>query len=81
MTPFDNEKRNVSFNGKRSSITLEKVFWEAIDKIAASQSLDAESLLMIYKEEIPPKSNFSSYVRCRVSQELLESMTFIDDLL
>jgi predicted DNA-binding ribbon-helix-helix protein len=66
----------VTLSGHRTSITLEPIFWNILQSMARSENLNMSAFLAkIDKERIQafPEHNFSSLLRLKVLEHLLES--------
>jgi predicted DNA-binding ribbon-helix-helix protein len=66
MAESNLEKHSVTIQGHRTSITLEKVFWDTLKKIAHQQNKSIKALI----EEIDEtrRGNLSSAIRVYVLQ-------------
>jgi len=62
------ETRSIRLNGQSTSIRLEKVFWEILEEVAASEGMTAPRFIstlhqevLLLRGEVP---NFTSHLRC-----------------
>ncbi len=55
--------RNVRIGGARSSIRLEKAFWESLDEILNREDLTLDGLVTRISGRLPVRANLSSAVR------------------
>lgn len=55
-------KRSILINGRKTSISLEDMFWHALKDIAAEQRMSA-TLLLVAIDQKRGNTNFSSAVR------------------
>ncbi|WP_219821527.1 ribbon-helix-helix domain-containing protein [Sneathiella aquimaris] len=63
-------KRSVSISGHRTSISVEKEFWDLFCQMAEDQSISINTLISRLDEE--RSGNLSSAVRLYVLRKLLE---------
>lgn len=68
--PTDIVKHSVSISGHRTSVSLERKFWELFKKNAKRQNLSINEL--ITKIDATRQGNLSSAIRLFVLEELLE---------
>jgi predicted DNA-binding ribbon-helix-helix protein len=65
---YASETRSIRLNGQSTSIRLEKLFWQILDQIAASEGVTAPRLISTLHSEIlltrGEVSNFTSSLRC-----------------
>ncbi len=62
------ETRSIRLNGQSTSVRLEKVFWDILEDIAASQRMSVPRFIstlhreiLLLRGEVP---NFTSHLRC-----------------
>ncbi|MBV9289230.1 MAG: ribbon-helix-helix domain-containing protein [Hyphomicrobiales bacterium] len=62
------ETRSIRLNGQSTSVRLEKVFWDILEEIAASEGLTLPRFISTLHQEIlllhGEVSNFTSHLRC-----------------
>jgi Uncharacterized protein related to arylsulfate sulfotransferase involved in siderophore biosynthesis len=62
------ETRSMRLNGQGTSIRLEKIFWEILEKIAADQAMTVPRFISTLHSEIlelrDDAPNFTSHLRC-----------------
>ena len=63
------QKRSVTLNGHRTSISLEPVFWDLLEREAARQGLSINGL--VSKIDHARETNLSSALRTYLVEQLL----------
>ena len=62
------ETRSIRLNGQSTSIRLERMFWNILEQIAASEGLSVPSFISTLHREVllmwGPVPNFTSHLRC-----------------
>ena len=62
------ETRSIRLNGQSTSIRLEKLFWDILENIAASEGMSAPRFISALHSEIlnlrGEMPNFTSHLRC-----------------
>ena len=62
------EARSIRLNGQSTSIRLEKVFWDILEDIAASEGMTVPRFLSTLHQEVlllwGEVANFTSHLRC-----------------
>ena len=64
MTPVQSvvKKRSVEVSGRKTSVSLENEFWEALRDIAQSQQMPLSAMLAVIKDKYQ-QNNLSSAIR------------------
>lgn len=62
-------KRSVTISGHRTSISLERPFWDALKELACSQKISANELVRRIDDERDGEGNLSSAVRVYVLEQ------------
>ena len=73
MTTVRNAKRSVALNGRNTSISLEKDFWDALNELARDEALTVPKLIARIKSE-EVAENLSSSVRVFLLRHYREGM-------
>ncbi|MBS0184748.1 MAG: ribbon-helix-helix domain-containing protein [Proteobacteria bacterium] len=69
------QKYSVTLKGHRTSISLEPLFWEALNHFAKIQKKAVSTLISDIEEELlksHSSANLSSFIRIYILQELLK---------
>lgn len=56
-------KRSFTIRGKRTSVSLEEPFWNALKELAAREGLSLAATLLLIDEVRDPEVNLSSAIR------------------
>jgi len=59
-------KRSVSLDGHRTSVALEPLFWDEVDRLAQSESLSVSGLIRQVDRDRDPEQSLASALRLRV---------------
>jgi len=62
-------KRSVAIRGHRTSISLEKPFYEEFERIARQRGMAVAALVAEIDENRPPDTNLSSAIRLFVLED------------
>lgn len=62
-------KRSVAIKGHRTSISLEKPFYEEFERIARQRGMAVAALVAEIDESRPPDTNLSSAIRLFVLED------------
>lgn len=60
------EKRSITLQGHRTSVSLEREFWEALHEIAAAQSRSVASLATEIDNRRAPETGLATALRLHV---------------
>lgn len=64
------QKRSVAIRGHRTSISLERPFFDELERIAREQALSVAALVARIDEQRPEGANLSSAIRLFVLEDL-----------
>jgi predicted DNA-binding ribbon-helix-helix protein len=64
------QKRSVAIRGHRTSISLERPFFDELERIAREQDLSVAGLVARIDEQRPEGANLSSAIRLFVLEDL-----------
>lgn len=64
------QKRSVAIRGHRTSISLERPFFDELERIAREQALSVAGLVARIDEQRPEGANLSSAIRLFVLEDL-----------
>jgi predicted DNA-binding ribbon-helix-helix protein len=70
-------KRSVVVAGRKTSISLEEVFWNHVKRLAHEKHTSLAGLLTSICDRKPRQQNLSSAIRCFVVTELEERLAAI----